>query len=198
MTEARPAYGDPDPRDKRERILAAALELFAERGFHGTPVPLVAEKAGVGAGTIYRYFDGKEALVNAIYQQWKLSFLNEVMVGFPVALSPREQFHHLFERVVAWARRNPAAFQFLELHHHAPYLDAHSRAIEERVMGLVLAFLAETSAKKITKACDPMVLVAIVWGAMVRVLRSGLEGTLPLNETTLADVERTCWEAVRL
>ena len=45
--------------DKREAILEAALELFAERGFHGTAVPLIAAKAHVGAGTIYRHFKDK-------------------------------------------------------------------------------------------------------------------------------------------
>ena len=34
---------DPAAGDKRERILDAALVLFADRGFHGTPVPMVAE-----------------------------------------------------------------------------------------------------------------------------------------------------------
>ena len=43
--------------DKSTAILEAALALFAERGYDGTPVPLIAEKAGVGAGTIYRYFE---------------------------------------------------------------------------------------------------------------------------------------------
>src|SRR5450432_2866251 len=57
--------------DKREAILAAALELFAERTFDGTPVPLIAERAGVAAGTIYRHFESKEALVNALYRRCK-------------------------------------------------------------------------------------------------------------------------------
>ena len=51
--------------DKREAILAAALEAFVEKGFHGTAVPEIAARAGVGAGTIYRYFESKEAVVNA-------------------------------------------------------------------------------------------------------------------------------------
>jgi len=49
--------GAGDRGDKRETILAAALELFVERGFYGTAVPEIAERAGVGAGTIYRYFE---------------------------------------------------------------------------------------------------------------------------------------------
>jgi TetR/AcrR family transcriptional regulator, repressor of fatR-cypB operon len=51
---------------KREAILNAALQLFTEFGFHGTAMPQVAERAGVGAGTIYRYFTSKEALVNTL------------------------------------------------------------------------------------------------------------------------------------
>src|SRR5438067_8425981 len=43
--------------DKREAIMSAALELFVERGFYGTAVPEIAERAEVGAGTIYRYFE---------------------------------------------------------------------------------------------------------------------------------------------
>jgi AcrR family transcriptional regulator len=49
--------------DKREAILRAALELFSERGFYGTAVPLIAERAKVATGTIYRHFKDKESLV---------------------------------------------------------------------------------------------------------------------------------------
>ena len=58
--------------DKREAIMQAALELFVERGFYGTAVPEIADRAGVGAGTIYRYFESKEALVNALYREQKM------------------------------------------------------------------------------------------------------------------------------
>ena len=51
---------------KREAILRAALELFAERTFDGTPVPLIAERADVGAGTIYRYFASKEDIFREV------------------------------------------------------------------------------------------------------------------------------------
>ena len=38
---------------KQDAILAAALQLFAQKGFHGTAVPDVAQLAGVATGTIY-------------------------------------------------------------------------------------------------------------------------------------------------
>ncbi|MGZ3428822.1 MAG: helix-turn-helix domain-containing protein, partial [Polyangia bacterium] len=69
----------PSDEAKSDAILKAALELFVERGFHGTPVPLVAERAGVGAGTIYRSFESKEALVNALYQRWKQTIARQIV-----------------------------------------------------------------------------------------------------------------------
>ena len=56
----------PHESDKAEAILGAALELFVDRGFHGTSVPSVAERAGVASGTIYHYFASKEAIIGAI------------------------------------------------------------------------------------------------------------------------------------
>src|SRR5688572_24113470 len=91
--------GRPAVHDKREAILAAALELFVERGFWGTAVPEIAERAGVGAGTIYRYFESKEALVNAIYRHEKLHFAHVVLDDFPASAPTREQFRLLWTRM---------------------------------------------------------------------------------------------------
>ena len=55
--------------DKREEIMQAALELIAEHGFHGAPMAMIADKAGVGAGTIYRYFESKDVLITELYRE---------------------------------------------------------------------------------------------------------------------------------
>ena len=54
--------------DKREEIVRAALELIAENGFHGAPMAMIAERARVGAGTIYRYFENKDLLIAGLYR----------------------------------------------------------------------------------------------------------------------------------
>src|SRR5262245_34828698 len=127
------AHPETPAVDKREAILDAALELFAERGFHGTAVPQVAEKAGVGAGTIYRYFESKEALVNAIYQRSKQMFGRALIVDFPCQRPIRQQFHVFWRRMVDFASRHRTAVMFSELHHHGPYINEKSHACEEVV-----------------------------------------------------------------
>jgi AcrR family transcriptional regulator len=53
----------------RERVLDAALGVFSEKGFHVATMDEVAERAGVGKGTLYRYFANKETLFNELVRQ---------------------------------------------------------------------------------------------------------------------------------
>ncbi|MFQ2196147.1 TetR/AcrR family transcriptional regulator [Aeromonas jandaei] len=54
--------------DKKEIIFNAAHEVLGERGFHGLSIAEVAKKAGVAAGTIYRYFNDKDDLIRQLHQ----------------------------------------------------------------------------------------------------------------------------------
>ena len=54
---------------KREQILRATLELILENGLQAASMSLISRRAEVPVGTIYRIFPGKEALVNALYQE---------------------------------------------------------------------------------------------------------------------------------
>ena len=73
-TPATPAK-PPKPRWRRrkaarpEEILRAALDVFTDRGFAATKLADVAKRAGVTKGTIYLYFDSKEALFKALIRE---------------------------------------------------------------------------------------------------------------------------------
>jgi TetR/AcrR family fatty acid metabolism transcriptional regulator len=60
---------DPPRPDKREAILRAATDVFAERGFFTAQVADVARAAGVAAGTVYLYFRGKDDLLVSIFER---------------------------------------------------------------------------------------------------------------------------------
>ncbi|MBX7224314.1 MAG: TetR family transcriptional regulator [Blastocatellia bacterium] len=193
---ARTGTQTPSP-DKREAILQAALELFSEYGFNGTAMPLVSERAAVSAGTIYRYFESKEALVNAVYQKWKETMLESILDGFPQTAPFREQFHVFWQRFSRFAQDNPMAFQFLELHHHALYLDQRSRDTEQRGHRQMLDIFAENQRLQILKPFDTELLVALVWGALSGVLKAGNKGELNLSQELMDQAEACCWEAIR-
>lgn len=185
------------PPDKREAIFDAALTLFAERGFHGTSVPDIAQLAGVGAGTIYRYFEGKEALVNALYQHHKGELSMALLGGFDPAAPPRKAFHHFWGAAAAFVLSRPRVFQFLELHHHARYLDKKSMEREAELLGLAHSFIEAASAREVFKDVPAPVLLAIVWGAFRGVVQGGCEGRIDMNPTVISQAEECVWEAIR-
>jgi AcrR family transcriptional regulator len=183
--------------DKREAIMAAALELFVERGFYGTAVPEIADRAGVGAGTIYRYFDSKEALVNELYREQKLLFGQVALDDFPSAAPTREQFRELWKRMARFAIENPSSFVFLELHHHARYLDARSREIEHRMTAMFREVVVAGQARGELKPGDPRVLMGLVMGGFIGVIRGCVDEDRPLGEADWKLAEQCMWEAIR-
>jgi len=54
--------------DKYQRILAAAVKVFAEQGFHQSTIAQVAKEAGVADGTIYLYFKNKDDILVQFYE----------------------------------------------------------------------------------------------------------------------------------
>ncbi|MEO8217568.1 MAG: TetR/AcrR family transcriptional regulator [Acidobacteriota bacterium] len=63
---------------KRERILRAAVEVFARTGYFNAKVTDVASGAGVADGTIYLYFQGKEDLLLTIFEELTASYLERL------------------------------------------------------------------------------------------------------------------------
>jgi TetR/AcrR family transcriptional regulator, fatty acid metabolism regulator protein len=65
-------------KDKRERILRAAIKVFARKGFYATRVSEIAKAAGVADGTIYLYFKNKDDVLISIFED-RIGQLNRVM-----------------------------------------------------------------------------------------------------------------------
>ena len=183
--------------EKADLILDAALELFVERGFHGTAVPLVAERAKVSTGTIYHYFASKEALVNALYRKWKAEIARMVFEGFPVDRPPREQFQTSWKRMAEFALAHRREFAFLELHHHSSYLDDESNAMEKQLTEFAGMMIRRAQSEQALKDMDPDLLMEFSNGAFIGVFRAGIEGRIPLTFEMFMKAEQLCWEAVR-
>lgn len=193
---ARPKAVEADT-GKREKILDAALELFAERGFHGTAVPLVAERAGVAAGTLYRYFESKEALVNELYRMWKHKLGAALLTEFPSHEAPRKAFHEMWRRLARFAEIHPRAFTFLELHHHGAYLDGKSRQLNEDILSLVREFINHAQSQRAIKPIESHLLISLVLGAFAGMLKACDAGLVKLTPKALEQAEACMWEAIR-
>jgi AcrR family transcriptional regulator len=81
MTGETPSKRELQRQERRQQILAAALAVFSERGFHGANVSDVAAAAGVSQGTIYWYFESKEELLTAAILSYFEQFEQDTLAG---------------------------------------------------------------------------------------------------------------------
>lgn len=178
---------------KRAAILRAALELFAERSFDGTPMPLVAARARVGAGTLYRYFASKEALGNAVYREAKAAMRSALVDAIPPGLAAREHFGRLWRGLARFTVEEPATVRFLEMQHHEDYLDLESRAAGAEVMERVADFVREAQAAGAVRPGPPEELIALALGAFVGLVKEAANGRYPLDAAAVARAEDAVW-----
>lgn len=92
-----------------ERILDSALSLFATHGFAATSVRMIATEAGVSQGLLYNYFEGKDALLGAIFERSRA----DVLVSFERARAGgeavgEERLRRLIEAAFDIVRENQA------------------------------------------------------------------------------------------
>ena len=194
-TANRPSITEIKARQKQEAIISAALTLFAERGFHGTAVPDVARLASVGAGTIYRYFDSKEALVNGVFQHAKAMLRDHLLQDFDPQGDVRQAFHLFWQRLTGFARSHPLEFRFLELQDHVPYLNSQSRALELQLLLPIHLFCQYARDQGVARDMNADTLMAMIWGAVVGLFKAEHLGYLPaVTDEILFEAEQTCWD----
>ncbi|KAB2914742.1 MAG: TetR/AcrR family transcriptional regulator [Bacteroidetes bacterium] len=108
--------------DKKAEILASALKLFVESGFHGTPTSKIAKEAGVANGTLFHYYKTKDDLIIGLYIDIK-SKLGACIrpQGLP-GEDTKATCKRNYVDALYWAMNNEAEFRFVQQFSSSPYL----------------------------------------------------------------------------
>jgi AcrR family transcriptional regulator len=93
--------------ESRARIVEHALRLFAQNGYDRTSVAMIARSAGVAQGLLYNYFESKDALLRAIFEQ-SVADVQESFAEAEALGTPRERIERLVRASFAIVRRHEA------------------------------------------------------------------------------------------
>ena len=93
----------------KQRILDEALTLFAEKGYDGTGVDLIAERVGIKGPSLYKHYKGKEEILNALIdvaeERYEEMFGSEKNIGkIP---KDREEFIKVTMERISFTMRDP-------------------------------------------------------------------------------------------
>lgn len=187
--------------DKRDEIVRAALELIAENGFHGAPMAMIAERANVGAGTIYRYFENKDVLITELYGDIEKHIMTTLREGDSVDNPFRERFLHLGTGLLKYFIGNPLCFRYLEQFHNSPYGVAFRR---DKILGTAATgcnvfreLFQEGTTQQILKDLPLVILFALFFGPVLSAARDHILGFVVLDETLIHRIIEACWDAIK-
>jgi AcrR family transcriptional regulator len=107
-----PADLIPSQRERRTRIVRAALRLLESGEYDDVQMKDVAEHAGVALGTVYRYFGSKEHLFAAVLVEWGASLQHRVQLR-PLSGDVAQRLTDLFDRIVGAFARLPQFYRLM-------------------------------------------------------------------------------------
>lgn len=103
---------NPKQQRKRQKIIDVAIKLFVKFGIQGTSMQLLAKRADVATGSIYNYFDNKEALIKEIFHFLVDEERDYMLIDYNKHQSIRQRFEHLIRRSISFKAKYPDKLKF--------------------------------------------------------------------------------------
>ena len=185
--------------EKCQAVYRVSLELIAEQGFHGTPMSQIAKKAGVGVGSIYRYFVDKDDLIHSVHAQADKKMIASLAASYVPNSNEKEQFFALVIALTKHLIANPLEFRFLEQYYNSPYGTEKKR---ERFFEEIPANENDRPFLNLLKGDAfkdlPLpALHALAFGPLIFAIRDHLSEIQKLDDSLINKIAEGCWDAVR-
>jgi TetR/AcrR family transcriptional repressor of multidrug resistance operon len=183
----------------RERLLRAAIELYASTGFLQTTTPALASRAGIAEGTIYRHFTSKEHLLNEAHRlasRWAIGVVTALEQD-RVRKTP-ERLGLLARQLIDLAMSDPPLLRLWLDPSVRPFLDEQSRNLAREARDGVTRLMAIGKSDGQVRA-GPAELWADVWLAIVGHIaqRVATREWMPDGTQVMLALE-AAWAAVQL
>jgi AcrR family transcriptional regulator len=154
----------------------------------------------VGAGTIYRYFESKEALITELYCELERKLLEYLKNGYSTADPIRDRFLHVGVALLRYFVANPLYFRYMEQYMNSPFGIALKR---DRLMGqtdeddLFKNLLQEGTSRKDLKELPFFILFALTLGPLIILMRDNALGLISVDDAQILQVVEACWDGVK-
>ncbi|WP_069658927.1 TetR/AcrR family transcriptional regulator [Arcticibacter eurypsychrophilus] len=182
---------------KKTAIFDSTLCLIKEHGFHGTPMSMIAKNANVAAGTIYHYFESKDALIKALYIYVK-DGLADAIPSDDNLLSYKELFIQYWVDQCAYFIAHENALYFLEQYNTSPYRISNPEIESKVFLTRIVPFFQKGIDSGQIRKMDYQLLMPVIHGSIVATAKYHLLGHYDFTKERLQETALIIWDGIKM
>ncbi|MGR5120173.1 TetR/AcrR family transcriptional regulator [Vibrio astriarenae] len=183
--------------DKRQRILESAEKLIAEVGFQGLSMNRLAKDAEVAAGTIYRYFNDKEHLLDEVRIDVMRRVATEIQRDLDDSLDVKQRYRQVWFNIWHLAESNASSFSSRLQYDSLPCSDFYRKRKQElQLFSKVNQIFEDGKAQGQLKPIANEILAGLTFEACATISRKNAIGLYTLTPTDIEAVFDASWDAI--
>ena len=151
-------------QEKEEAILSSAITLFAGKGFDNTSTTSISAAAGIGSGTLFKYYKNKAELIIAAYFMSKMEMATHIKSGLNPNVDFEDLLYHVWGRAIDWSLKNPEQQKFIMQVKASRYANADADVSEKIQQEFLFLIVALKGAQEMGKVDDlPLELIELTF-----------------------------------
>lgn len=157
------------PHNKHQKIIEAAIAVFAKKGFYNSTVADVAREADVADGTIYLYFKNKDDLLISIFEYSMDIFIQAALKELTKSTDPRDKLKGFVTLHLRLVQKNQDLAQVIqiELRQSSKFIKEYANEKFFSYLDIVQGIVEEgQKAGQFKQNLDPVILKRAIFGAI--------------------------------
>lgn len=188
---------DSQPQELRDKILHACLTLFSSKGYFNTSVDDIRREAGISVGSVYNYFENKEAIAKALFEELSSRMATAMADILDQFDSAHDRCKAAIEYLFDMTESSPDAMSFIFYAKHQEFLPGSKAICSSRPLTLMRQMLLEGMEKGELQKVDTVVASACMFGTAFRMIRMRLDCVVPNPlPTYLETIWHHTWKSI--
>ena len=186
--------------DKRQQILEATAEMINEYGLQACPMSKISARANCGAGTIYRYFETKQDLVTALFDELINALIAACSTDYDETAPLRQRFEKLWGNYYGYILENPCQRSLMDQLLATPTIDQdYKEESLSRLQNLIGKLLDEGKQQGVFKELPNQILNTVTYGTLSVLARKQQQcpDKFPCGSCSVDEVLGLCWDAIK-
>jgi len=183
--------------DAPQQVLSAALTLFTQKGFFNTSVQDIGRAAGVSIGSIYHYFDDKQGIATALYEDLMRKLTEAISEIIEKEASAHDRCKAIVAMLFETTESSRETMEFMLYAKHREFIPDQKPVCSSKPFEMMRSVVEEGMRRGEIIRMTPVVAATSVYGGPIRMITARIDGVLekPLPEY-LDETWQCAWRAV--